>query len=791
MRFALKIDTFPAGITLAQASNPVSTDAPSSVPLRILHLEDSPADAELIGAALRDGLADPQITAVRDRAGLIDALQKPAFDIILTDFELIGFDGFEALQLVIRAAPHIPVIFVSGAMDDRLAVKCIKAGAADYIPKSHPYRLAAAIRRAVMEARRRLADAEEPHRVREEFAAIVESSSDAVVGKNLEGVITSWNLGAEKIFGYSEEEAVGRSITMLVPPDRLDEETYIMRQIRSGERVDTFETVRVRKDGALINIAATISPIRNADGTVVGASQIARDITAAKRAEEALRTSENNYRLLFENNPTPILLYERDSLAFLAVNQAALELYGHSREMFLQMTLRDIALPEEIASFVKKLSQSPTDSANAGIWRHRKKDGKLVEMEINSHPVVFDGKNAWLSLAIDVTERLNLEAQLRQSQKMESVGQLAGGIAHDFNNLLTVINGHAGLLLAMPNLPPKILEPLKDISEAARRAAELTRQLLTFSRKNEFQPQVVELNEVVTNVSKMLKRILGEDIKLETTFAPNLPAAKADLGMIEQILLNLAVNSRDAMPRGGALRIQTSSLMVDASRALLNREAAPGRYVCLTFADTGCGIPAENLPRIFEPFFTTKELDRGTGLGLATVYGIVKQHQGWIEVSSEVNVGTTFQIFLPATSDAAGAVTASPTEQRVIGGTETLLVVEDEVPLLKLMHHILGSYGYEVIGCSTGKEALELWGEHRRKVDLLLTDMILPDGMAGPELADILKSSKPGLKVVYTSGYNTEKLARDFTLDRGSNFIQKPFHARKLAETVYDCLNSK
>jgi nitrogen-specific signal transduction histidine kinase len=412
-------------------------------------------------------------------------------------------------------------------------------------------------------------------------------------------------------------------------------------------------------------------------------------------------------------------------------------------------------------------------------------------MEITSHPVIFADKRAWLSLAIDVTERLSLEAQLRQSQKMESVGQLAGGIAHDFNNLLTVISGHTGLLLALPNLPPPVAEPVREIAEAARRAADLTRQLLTFSRKNVLQPLVMDLNEVVNNVGKMLRRILGEDIDLEINFSPNLPSIKADLGMIEQVLLNLAVNSRDAMPRGGRLRIATTSVMIEKAHLVQNPEASTGRYVCLSFADTGCGIPPENLPRIFEPFFTTKELDRGTGLGLATVYGIVKQHQGWIEVASKINQGTTFQIYLPACSEKGGALAMSAGEQRVIGGTETLLVVEDEAPLLKLIHHILGSYGYEVLGCSTGKAALELWEQHRKKIDLLLTDMILPDGMAGPELADILKSSKPTIKVVYTSGYNTEKLAKDFTLDRNSTFIQKPFHARKLAETVYDCLNAK
>jgi two-component system cell cycle sensor histidine kinase/response regulator CckA len=512
-------------------------------------------------------------------------------------------------------------------------------------------------------------------------------------------------------------------------------------------------------------------------------------IPARRDAEEALRTAENHYRLLFECNPTPVLVYDQETLAFLTVNEAAVRHYGHTREEFLAKTLKDIALPQELPAFLERFSRFTGGSGHCGIWRHRKKNDKLAEMDITSHALVFAGRQAWLSLAMDVTERLSLEAQLRHSQRMESIGQLAGGIAHDFNNLLTVINGHTGLLLALSNLDPRVAEPIREIANAARRAADLTRQLLTFSRKEVLQVQVVDLNEVVANIGKMLRRILGEDISLETNFSPSLPAVQADLGMMEQVLLNLAVNSRDAMPKGGRLRITTTAPMVGAEQAQLNPDAAAGRHVCLEFADTGCGIPLENLPRIFEPFFTTKELDRGTGLGLATVYGIIRQHQGWIQVRSEVDQGTTFQIFLPATSQTSGPLAMSPGEQRVVGGTETILAVEDEAPLLRLIRHILESYGYKVLECSTGKAALEIWAEHRRKIDLLLTDIVLPDGMRGPELAELLTASKPGLKVVYTSGYNTETLAKSIPQGQNVKFIQKPFHARKLAETVFDCLH--
>jgi CheY-like chemotaxis protein len=287
----------------------------------------------------------------------------------------------------------------------------------------------------------------------------------------------------------------------------------------------------------------------------------------------------------------------------------------------------------------------------------------------------------------------------------------------------------------------------------------------------------------------MLRRILGEDVTLQVDFSPGVPCIKADLGMIEQVLLNLSVNSRDAMPRGGRLQIKTSVANIDAKQAQSNPEAAPGAFVCLTFSDTGSGIAPENLARIFEPFFTTKEINRGTGLGLATVYGIVKQHQGWINVRSRLGEGTTFEIFLPASSAPSVAQPLAPSEQKVIGGTETILVVEDEAPLRQLMHHILESHGYKVLDSANGKEALAIWEQHKKRIDLLLTDLILPDGMAGTELAKILQAAKPGLKILFSSGYNPERLAKEFPPGTPVNLVQKPFHAHKLAEMVYEILN--
>jgi PAS domain S-box-containing protein len=502
-----------------------------------------------------------------------------------------------------------------------------------------------------------------------------------------------------------------------------------------------------------------------------------------------IKASENQYRLLFESNPTPIYTFDQETLAFLAVNDAAVQHYGYSKDDFLKMTLRDVMSREEIPAFLDKLSNWTPGMAYSGVWRHRTKSGKFIEMEITSHPLGTEKR--WLCLAVDVTERSNLEAQLRQAQKMESVGRLAGGIAHDFNNLLTVINGHAGLVMSDENLSPQAAESLKEISEAGKRAGTLTRQLMTFSRKQDLVLQAVDLNGIVNNVTKMLRRILGEDVALEVDLGAELPPVKADLGMVEQVLLNLAVNSRDAMPHGGLLRVVTACVTIDAAEARQNPESAPGRFIRLTFSDTGCGIAPENLSHIFEPFFTTKELDRGTGLGLATAYGIVKQHRGWIDVASKLGEGTAFHIFFPVSTEKSGATPMRTGEPKVMGGTETILVVEDEAPLLKLMRHILENYGYKVLESSTGKDALEIWERHKARIDLLLTDLILPDGMAGPELAKILQAAKPALRVLYTSGYNTERLAKEFPPGTRVNFVQKPFHVRKLAEAVHACLSGK
>jgi len=387
-------------------------------------------------------------------------------------------------------------------------------------------------------------------------------------------------------------------------------------------------------------------------------------------------------------------------------------------------------------------------------------------------------------------DHLNLEEQLRQSQKMESVGQLAAGVAHDFNNMLTIIQGHSSALLSKPSLPPDVVDPVQAVFFAAERAAGLTRQLLMFSRKNVMQRAHLDLREVVGNLTKMLQRLIGEPVALRFEPPEELPLVHGDAGMIEQVLMNLSVNARDAMPRGGTLSIGVEAVFIDSAYVETHPESRAGCFVRLRVADTGMGMDAATLGRIFEPFFTTKEIGKGTGLGLATVYGIVKQHDGWLEVNSEPGKGATFDVFLPAAEGKAvpgksETVSTAP----VAGGTETILIVEDEQILREMARDILQDCGYRILEASTGREALEVWRQFASEIDLLLTDLVMPDGISGLDLAERLLADRPGLKIIFNSGYAPIEINTGLLSMSQAHFLQKPYTHVTLTRTIRDCLD--
>ncbi len=392
----------------------------------------------------------------------------------------------------------------------------------------------------------------------------------------------------------------------------------------------------------------------------------------------------------------------------------------------------------------------------------------------------------------DTTERLSLEAQLRQSQKMESVGQLAAGVAHDFNNMLTIIQGHTSSLLAKPGLPSETEDSVQAVYFAAERAAGLTRQLLMFSRKNVMQLRSLDLQEVVGNMTKMLQRLLGETITLEFKPAGENAFVLADSGMIEQVVMNLSVNARDAMTRGGRMNISIETVDVEDAFVETHPQARPGPFVRLRVSDTGCGMDAATLSRIFEPFFTTKDVGQGTGLGLATVYGIVKQHEGWVEVKSEPGKGSTFDVYFPASDEVPAPknrVNASPAA--IASGKETVLIVEDEPILRSMARDILEECGYRILEASSGRDALDLWKRRADDIDLVLTDMVMPDGVSGVDLAGQLLAGRPGLKIVFTSGYTANEVNQEMLTRTGASFLSKPYTHTELAKTVRDCLDQK
>jgi PAS domain S-box-containing protein len=518
-------------------------------------------------------------------------------------------------------------------------------------------------------------------------------------------------------------------------------------------------------------------------------TQVARAIERA-RADEQLRRSETRYRLLFESNPEAMFVYDPGTLRFLAVNDAAVARYGWAREEFLRMTLRDIRPSSEAPKLEAALATEDRGGGAATVsdTKHRKKDGSFIDVEVLSDWIEFEGRRARLVLAKDVTERLRLEEQLRQSQKMEAIGQLAGGIAHDFNNLLTAILGFCGLLERQVGANTQMRGDVAEIRHAAGRAAELTRKLLAFGRRQMLAPQVLDLNGLVADLDRMLRRVIGEDIKLVAQLDPELAPVKADLGQLEQVILNLVVNGRDAMPQGGRVTIQTANADLDETYTDTHAPVVPGRYVLLAVSDTGTGMHPDAKAHLFEPFFTTKEVGKGTGLGLATVYGIVKQSGGYVWVYSETGSGTTVKIYLPRCDEPAQPAPRPPVLQGLPTGSETVLVVEDAEAIRSLARKVLTAQGYTVLEAGDGAEALQVAQRHAGPLHLVLTDVVMP-GMGGRELAQRLAPLRPELKLVYMSGYTGDAVVHRGLLEDGLPFLAKPFTPEDLALKVRTALD--
>jgi PAS domain S-box-containing protein len=500
---------------------------------------------------------------------------------------------------------------------------------------------------------------------------------------------------------------------------------------------------------------------------------------------------EGRYRELFEQANDLIFEVETNE-RLTAVNAAVARTTGYSKDELLHMKLPDLLTPEAVEParhWVRQVLQGSLSCINE--WSLKARKGQLIILEVTAHKI-GDGESSrgLHCIGRDLTERRSLESQLRQAQKMESIGQLAAGIAHDYNNLLTVILGNTDFLINDPRFHPETRQPLEEISDAGRKAANLTRQLLTFSRKQALQTKRVDLNDLLRHMASMLSRLLGENIQLDFNYGTDLPFVEADPGMMEQVILNLAINARDAIRGQGRITLATSLLAVDEAGCHRNREARIGTFLCLHVADTGCGMDASVLSRLFEPFFTTKDPGKGTGLGLATVFSIVKQHRGWIEVDSLVGQGSQFRVFLPATDALFTETPMAAAPSLEVQGHETILLVEDEVALRLWATKVLEKSGYTVLQAGSGPEAVRIWSQHHTRIALLLTDMVMPGGMTGRKLAEQLLDQSRQLKVIYTSGYSLDFSDPEFAGVETRFLLQKPYGNADLLRTVRECLLS-
>ena len=945
--------------------------------IRILHLEDQRDFSDLVQSVLEKEGIDAEVFLATNKEQFQRAIESSEFDVILADYLLPDCNGLQALEWVRAHDSELPFLLVSGTIGEDAAIESLKGGATDYVLKTRMERLAPSIRRAVLEWRERqkrrkvetelatsckaaeetLRKSEEQYRLifdgnpvpmwifdretlqflevneaaiqhygysraeflrmtlkdlrpKEETPALVEYlhslldhsasarlgfagiwthqrkngttleaeikwsqisfrgraafltlATDVTERKRLEhrekaisklgkslSSATSPAQAAEIIQAitddlfnsdvftldlYSEEENLVYPVLNL-DTDRTGRRFYIPTQgkgrtpsERARRIIATGASLELRQEPLALpgdtipsgdqsrpSASLVHVPIRNRtkvmgvlsiqsyklnayDQSDVNTLQVLADHCGGAleriRAEAALHQSEMLFHSIWENSVDGMRLTDAEG-TIIAVNDAFCKLVG----------LPEAELEGKPFTVIYAESQQPDRILKR--YRERFRE-RVIEKHIERRltlrsgaVVTFEDTNSFveipgqppllLGLFRDVTAQKKLEEQLRQSQKMEAIGQLAGGVAHDFNNILTVIGGHAALLLSGGTLTGTSARSAQQIGQAAERAAALTRQLLTFSRRQVIQLRTVDVNEVVSNMTRMLGRLLGEDVALQLQYSPRPALVKADASMLEQVLLNLSVNARDAMPKGGKLTVQIRAIEFKPGQEGRHPDARPGQFVCVSASDTGCGMGTEILPRIFEPFFTTKEVGKGTGLGLATVYGIVKQHQGWIEVETEVGQGSTFRIYLPASANAVVSSEDQGTEAAVRGGKETILVVEDEPPVRELVCSLLASKGYNILQAESGLKAIELWKDARHKIDLVLTDLVMPDRMNGRELAEKLWAEEPKLKVIFTSGYSADVVGKDFVLQEGLNYVQKPYHPTKLAKAVRECLDA-
>ncbi len=634
----------------------------------------------------------------------------------------------------------------------------------------------------------------------EKYRTVLETIEDGYYEVDLAGNFTFFNDSVCRILGYSRKELIGINNRQYTDEENARKLYEAFNKVYlTGKPTKEFDWEVIRKDGTKRIGEVSISLIKDREGKPVGFRGIARDVTQRKQAEEALRVEKQRFQTLLENAPFGMVMIDREG-NFKYINSKFIELFGYElnevpngkewfrkaypdpdyRHQVIETWINDSNISEPGEKIPRIFSATCKDKT--------KKIIRFITVQLATGEYLISCEDITLIQRTE-EEKAALAEQLRQSQKMEAIGRLAGGIAHDFNNLLTVIRGYSQLSLMDLSENEKLRGHIEEIQRASQKASDLTHHLLAFSRRQIMEMKILDLNALLKDLDRMLHRVIGEDIELTYRLANHLGRVKIDVGQIEQVILNLAVNARDAMPTGGKLTIETSNAELDETYARTHIGSKPGHYVMLSVSDTGVGMMPEVRERAFEPFFTTKERGKGTGLGLSTVYGIVKQSGGNIWAYSEPGKGTTFKIYLPRVDEFLKEAVEKAEAAEILKGSETILVVEDEEEVLKLVAQILTGQGYSVIEASDGDEAMDFAKQHEKKpIHLLLTDVVMP-GLSGAKLAETLRVEHPGLKVLYMSGYTDNAIVHHGVLEEGINYIQKPFTLDALARKVRDVLD--
>jgi two-component system, cell cycle sensor histidine kinase and response regulator CckA len=739
---------------------------------------DDDASTRLLGRYVlqQDGNS---VTEAVDGQQVLEICHKEMPDLVLLDAVMPVVDGFEACRRLRRMpGGQKLIILMVTSLDDMEAVdNAFAAGANDFITKPIHWGV---FRRRIGQLIQNAQTQERLHATEERIQALVRDASDGILACDANGTIKTCNPAAERLFGYSAAELIGRSILKLLPGSALE------HTLCSGA---LFEASALRKNGTLPRVEMAVSEFEALGRKHY--SLIVRDVTERKRSEEAVFLRDKAIAAIEQG--LIITDAQQPDNPIIFVNAAFEKITGYSQAEALGKNCLFLQGPESDPLAVQRIRKTmeAKQSCNVELINYRK-DGKSFWANLAFSPVRDSHGEVtnFVGVQTDITERKILECQLDQAQKMEVVGRLAGGIAHDFNNLLTAILGYSHVLLS--SLDPKDLNraPVEEIKKAGERAASLTQQLLAFSRRQILQPRLLDPNRIVLDVQKMLQRLIGEDIELISRPGSDIGRIKVDPSQFEQVILNLAVNARDAMPSGGKLFLETANVDMNETQVQPYRGLKPGSYVVLTVRDTGCGMDEQTRARVFEPFFTTKEIGKGTGLGLSTVYGIVKQSDGYIAVESQINKGSTFRVYLPR-AEAKPTTGATPallsSDKR---GEETVLLVEDEDSVRSLVCQVLKMSGYKVLEANNGADALDFSRQHIGKIDLLLTDMIMPQ-VGGRQLAEIMVIDRPGIKVIFMSGYVRPELDELLVPESTFSFLQKPFRPDALKQLVRQVLDKQ